>query len=163
MLKFNSVYVLKKISDVFELIRSEEVESKCYNYKFFLLLLFPLAGVMISTILLISTSISFFLSFGMCLISSVLFIELVFLEPVYYTINAKGVEVVCVFKRYYFAWKQIKSVELRFDVFFEFLFVKDYIIISDTSSGTVKRYERIMKYTKTNKLMELYGKSKISR
>ena len=140
------------------------MKGKCFNYRFFMLLLFPFVGTTLSIILLILLrELVFYVAFGVGLISIVFFIELVFLEPVYYIINKNGIKVFCGFKQYYFPWDQIDHIELHYDVFLEFLFIKDYVLVSKTPSKTVKRYERILEYTKTNKLIELYGGSKIRR
>lgn len=136
------------------------MQDKCLNYKFILLILFPLAGIILSTIFLYLIPYNGF-SFFVFVVSLLCTGLLLRFEPISYIINVNEIRVICAFKQYCFSYKEIQQIALKFDVFFEFLFVKDYVLILDMRTKIPERCKRIVKSAHTKKLIEEYYNEKI--
>lgn len=136
------------------------MQDKILNYKFILLISLPLLGVVLSVIFLCLMPYNGFSLFVFVL--SLLYIGLLFcFEPVFYIINGTEIRVICAFKQYCFSYKEIQQITLQFDAFFEFLFVKDYVLILGMRTKIPERCTRIVKCTKTKNLIEKYFGAKV--
>ncbi len=134
--------------------------KKIISYKFILLILCPLMSVILSAIFLCMIPHNVFLLFVFA-ISLLCIGLLLYFEPVYYIINENEIKVICVFKQYRFLHKEIKQILLKFDAFFEFLFIKDYVLNIDMGTKIPERCKRIVKCAKTKKLIEEHYGEKI--
>lgn len=137
------------------------MKNKCINYKFLLLMLFPLVGIILSIAFLCQTSSKTFslLIFGISLSCASL---VLCFEPIAYIIKESEIKVICAFKQYRFFYKEVQQIELKFDAFFEFLFVKDYVLSIDIQNKVPERCRRILKNTNTKKLIEKYYDKKVN-
>ena len=136
------------------------MQDKCLNYKFILLMLFPLVGIIISQIFCYlipynGFSIIIFVSSLICAGLLLCF------EPIAYTINQNEIRVICTFKQYRFSYNEIQQIILRFDALFELLFVKDYVLILSVQTKIPERCKRIVKSANTKKFIKEYYNQKM--
>lgn len=123
-------------------------------------MLFPMAGIVLSVLLLFLMPYNGFLLF-FHIVSLLCAGLLLCFEPIFYIINKDEIRVICVFKQYCFSYREIQQIILKFDVFFEFLFVKDYVLILDMRTRIPERCKRILKCTNTKKLINEYYNEKV--
>lgn len=136
------------------------MQDKCLNYKFLLLILFPLGGIILSLIFLYLIPNKGFFLFVFVL-SILDFGLLICFEPIFYIINESEIRIICAFKQYYVSYKEIQQIVLMFDVFFDFLLIEDYVLSIDMRIKIPKRCRRIFKCSKTKKLMDKYYNEKV--
>ena len=136
------------------------MKDKCLNYKFILLMLFPLTGIILSVLLLYLMPPNW-LSILYLVLSLVCLSGLLYSEPIVYVITENDITVICAFKQYSFLFEEIQQIALKYDTFFELLFVKDYVLILDIQTKIPERCRRILKCVKTKKLIEAYYIEKV--
>ena len=137
------------------------MQDKCLNYKFVLFIILPLVGMIPSTIVLCVTPYNGFAIF--VFVASLLYTGLLLCsEPIFYIINKSEIRIICAFKQYCFSYKEIQQITLKYDAFFEHLFVKDYRLILDMQIKIPERCKRIFKCSKTKKLIEKYYNEKVN-
>lgn len=136
--------------------------NKCFNFKFLILIIIPIIGVILSMLFLIfipQKGLWLFLPIFILSFFRITFI--VFTEPFFYIINKKEIQIICIFKKYSFLFDQIRHMELRFDATIDYLLIRDYVMILDTRVKMPERSRRIFKCKTTTKLIEEFYSSKI--
>lgn len=136
------------------------MNNKCLNYKFILLMSFPLTGIILSVVFwhLIPYN---GLSLLVLVFSLLCFSILLYFEPIAYIITENNIKIVCAFKQYCFLFQEIQQIALRYDTIFELLFVKDYVLILDVQTKIPERCRRILKCANTKILIEEYYLEKV--
>ena len=137
------------------------MKSRCINYKFVLMSIFPVIGSILGVCLLCFTDKIYALPFILISISVISLICLTILEPIGYLIGTSGIKVKFVFKSYYFDWQHIKQISVYFDARFHLLFIKDYLIIT-AFDKLPNRSKRILKCRRTTNLIEKFALNKMS-
>lgn len=143
------------------------MEGKCRNHKFFLLMILPVGCLPLSIGLL--SQIPYALShipyiiFSLFIFGIILayMIYLLRCEPVAYIIKEGKIQVKCLFRLYCFQYREIERIVVHYDVFFEYLSIKDYVLYLDVKGKVPGRCWLIMKNKKTKKLIEKYFGEKI--
>lgn len=140
------------------------MKGKCFNYKFLILMFFPLIGIFLAICFLLFTpTVGLWIFLFIVIISLLDIMVLLFLEPLFYIIDQGKIKIICAFKEYCFLYNQVEYIELHYDIVFEYLFIKDYIVVSNVKTKIPKRCERIFKYGKTKELIKKYYGSKIRK
>lgn len=136
------------------------MHKNCLNHKFLILMILPITCGILSICFLFFAH-RLVLSLIILAVSLIYFSLLICFEPIAYSINKSEIKVICVFKQYSFSYTEIELINLHFDVFFEFLFIKDYVLIVKNPAKIPNRCIRIVKNSKTKNLIEKYYKEKI--
>jgi hypothetical protein len=76
------------------------------------------------------------------------------IEPIFFIIEAKGIMSRGIFKKYSVTWKEIKSIDVKYDPFFRALFIRDYVLTVHNSFRCPRRFFRIIKCRKTQLLLK---------
>lgn len=128
------------------------------NYKLLALLMLPALGTIFSVcFLLLTPRVGIYVGGTFLLLSLLAAIILLIVEPMFYIMNPKAIIVIGVFKRYSISWEQVKCIHVKYDPFFNLLFVKDYVLIVDNSLKCSHRFLRIVKSGKTQMLINQYA------
>ena len=125
------------------------------NYKLLLLNLLPFLGVLTSIcFFLFSDSSGLYIGFVFLLLSLSTIIILLYIEPIFFVIDNQGIISVGFFKKISVTWKEIKSIDIRYDPFFKVLFVKDYVLTVHPAFNCPQRFFRIFKCHRTQLLLK---------
>lgn len=128
------------------------------NYKFLILMILPVMGIIFSVFfLLFSTGSGIYVGISILFLSLLTIIILAIVEPVLYIINSKAITTIGIFKRCDIFWKQVKCIDVKYDPFFDLLFIKDYVLVLDNRSNCPHRFLRIVKSGKTQVLINQYS------
>lgn len=131
------------------------MKKYCINYKLFLLELLPFLGALTSTcFFLFSYGSGVYIGFVFLLLSLSNMIILLYIEPILFVIDNQGIMSVGFFKKLSVTWKEIKSIEVRYDPFFKVLFVKDYVLTAHIAFNCPRRFFRVLKCHKTQLLLK---------
>ncbi len=134
------------------------MKKYCLNYKLLVLMILPALGSIFSVCFLLFTpSVGTYLCGAFLFPSLLVSTILVIVEPIFYVMNPKAITVRGAFKRYCISWEQIKCIHEKYDPFFNFLFVKDYVLIVNNSLKCSHRFLRIVKCRRTQKLINQYA------
>lgn len=135
------------------------MKHKCFNFKLFILAISPIVGVVLSLCVVIFSCTllpACIIGLFFCVICLLFLFFLLINEPLYYYIDDNGVEIHSFFKKKIYTWQEIVSIKLVYDVVFEFLFIKDYVVFHTKDSKYVRRMDRIVKCKKTTKLINQF-------
>lgn len=132
------------------------MNEKIINSKFILLMLLSLIAV--------ALSLGCWLFVGLHIVSvlvncvSLLFLVVfLYIEPIFYIIKEREIWIFTFFNKYCILYNQIESITIRSDLFFEFLFVEDYILNLNGQIRIPKRSKRILKCAGTKNIELFYG------
>lgn len=127
-----------------------------FNYKLLFLELLPILGILTSVcFFLFSNSSGLYVGFVFLLLSLSTMIILLYIEPFFFKIDAKGITSIGIFKKHSVTWKEIKSIDEKYDPFFKVLFIRDYVLTVHNSFRCPRRFFRIVKCHKTQLLLNL--------
>ena len=134
------------------------MKKYCLNYKLLVLMILPALGTIFSVcFLLLTPSVGTYVGGAFLPLSLLATTILVIVEPMFYIMNPKAIIAIGVLKRYCISWEQVKCIRVKYDPFFNFLFVKDYVLIVDNSLRCSHRFLRIVKCGKTQMLINQYA------
>ena len=134
------------------------MKKYCLNYKLLFLMMLPLLCIFVSVcFLLFSYNAGLYVGILILFLSLLTITVLLLVEPVFFIINSQGITLIGTFKKYWVAWKQIDCICVKYDPIFNFLFIKDYVLITDNSFQCPHRFLRIIKCDKTQVLMNRYA------
>ena len=138
------------------------MDRNCINFKFPCMLIIPVFGIIIGLcFILFGEAFGTFIGISLIVLPMIIFVALMYQEPVYYVIDEHEVRIVCVFRQYSLKWNQIHSIDIQYDYMFEFFAIKDYVIVLQDRIMGPKRFDRILKNAKTTRLLEAYAKEKM--
>lgn len=135
------------------------MKNKCVNYGVWLIIAWPLLGILFSLGLLFASVLGAVILFLLCVIVIVIY---VMIEPTSYVIDEKGLTIVCRFKKTFLPWNEVSKIEPHYDPIFRMLFIKHYVIYRKNCGKLPKRKECIIKTNKTTRLLKAYFPGRIA-
>lgn len=133
------------------------MNNRCFNLKFFLLIIISVIGLIVSSgFLLFADKAGLVIGVLFFILCTAFIISLLIYEPIYYIIDENGLKICSCFKQNVYAWRDIISISLVYDILFDFLFIKDYVIHHKGNYKYVRRMERIFKCKKSTELIRRF-------
>ena len=137
-------------------MKGEGSMRKIYNPKLILYLLLPFVGMIFGCLFFVGQIYIFGSVFlGLSLLLGLLFILFV---PRSYYIDKDGIRVYYGFKKCnLITWQSIYSIDLRYDVHFDFFwFCKDFVVLHNNKKGYVRLIDKVTKTKRTEYEIKKY-------